>query len=111
MKCSLGISNFLEEISSLSHSIVFLCFFALITKDAHPYERTNSYGQKSTMLTGKVCDFSIKGYQPSDTKAAFLCIFIFNENLEILDYCITNRTILNASTWHDPFYLLLKMVL
>ena len=28
---SLGISNFLEEISSLSHSIVFLYFFALIT--------------------------------------------------------------------------------
>ena len=28
MKCSVGISNFLEEISSLSHSIVFL--FALI---------------------------------------------------------------------------------
>ena len=31
MKCSLGISNFLEEISSLSHSI-FLYFFVLITK-------------------------------------------------------------------------------
>ena len=30
MKCSLGISHFLEEISSLSHSIVFLYFFALI---------------------------------------------------------------------------------
>ena len=30
MKCSLGISNFLEEISSLFHSIVFLYFFALI---------------------------------------------------------------------------------
>ena len=29
---SLGISNFLEEISSLSHSIVFLYFFALITE-------------------------------------------------------------------------------
>ena len=29
MKCSLGISNFLEEISSLSHSIVFLYVFAL----------------------------------------------------------------------------------
>ena len=26
-----GMSNFLEEISSLSLSIVFLCFFALIT--------------------------------------------------------------------------------
>ena len=33
MKCSLGISNFLEEISSLSHSIVFLYFFAVITEE------------------------------------------------------------------------------
>ena len=33
MKCSLGISNFLEEISSLSHSVVFLSFFALIHED------------------------------------------------------------------------------
>ena len=31
MKCSLGISNFLEEISNLSQSIVFLYFFPLIT--------------------------------------------------------------------------------
>ena len=28
MKCFFGISNFLEEISSLSHSIAFLYFFA-----------------------------------------------------------------------------------
>ena len=28
---SLGISNFLEEISSLSHCIVFLYFFTMIT--------------------------------------------------------------------------------
>ena len=33
MKCSLGISNFLEAISSLSHSVVFLCFVALITEE------------------------------------------------------------------------------
>ena len=33
MKCPLGISNFLEEISSLSHSVVFLYFFALITEE------------------------------------------------------------------------------
>ena len=31
MKCSLGMSNFLEEISNLSHSIVFL--YALITEE------------------------------------------------------------------------------
>ena len=30
LKCSLGISNFLEGIFSLSHSIVFLYFFELI---------------------------------------------------------------------------------
>ena len=33
MKYSLGISSFLEEISSLSHSVVFLYFFALITEE------------------------------------------------------------------------------
>ena len=33
MKCSLGISNFLEEISSLSYSVVFLFFFALIGEE------------------------------------------------------------------------------
>ena len=33
MKCSLDISNFLKEISSLSHSIVFLYFFALVAEE------------------------------------------------------------------------------
>ena len=33
MKCSFGISDFLEEISSLSHSVAFLYFFALITQE------------------------------------------------------------------------------
>ena len=33
MNCSLGISNFLEAISSLSHSIVFLYLFAPITEE------------------------------------------------------------------------------
>ena len=33
MKCLFGISNFLEEISSLSHSVVFLYFFALIAEE------------------------------------------------------------------------------
>ena len=33
MKCFLGISNFLEDISSFSHSLVFLYFFALIAEE------------------------------------------------------------------------------
>src|SRR5574340_87692 len=34
MKCSLGISNLLEEISSLSHSVVFVYFFALTAEES-----------------------------------------------------------------------------
>ena len=34
MKCSLGISTFLEEISSLSHSIISHYFFALIIEES-----------------------------------------------------------------------------
>ena len=33
MKCSFGIFNFLEEISSLSHFVVFLYLFALIAEE------------------------------------------------------------------------------
>ena len=33
MKYSLGISNILEEIANLSHSILFLYFFALIIEE------------------------------------------------------------------------------
>ena len=33
MKCFLGVSTFLKEISSLSHSVVFLYFFALIAEE------------------------------------------------------------------------------
>ena len=32
MKCSPGISNFLEDISRFSHSIVFFYFFTLVTE-------------------------------------------------------------------------------
>ena len=48
MKCSLGISNFLEEISSFSHSIVFLYFFAPITEEGFlvsPYYSLEIYIQ------------------------------------------------------------------
>ena len=33
LKCSLGISNFLEQISSLSHSVVFLYLFSLMAEE------------------------------------------------------------------------------
>ena len=43
MKCSLGISDFLEEIPSLSHSVVFLYFFALITEEGFLMQRQGSH--------------------------------------------------------------------
>ena len=43
MKCSLDISNFLEEISSLYHSIVFLYFFALITDPSSVVTQLNVF--------------------------------------------------------------------
>ena len=57
MKCFLGISNFLEEISSLSHSIVFLYFFALITAAA---------AAKSLQSCPALCD-PIDGSPPGST--------------------------------------------
>ena len=38
MKCSLGISDFLEEISRLSHSVVFLYFFALFAEEGNYFK-------------------------------------------------------------------------
>ena len=53
MKCSLGISNFLEEISSLSHYIVFLYFFALITEEG--FLISPCYSLEICMLALSLC--------------------------------------------------------
>ena len=49
MKCSLGISNFLEEISVLSHSIVFLYFFAFITEEGFLSEQCKEKKENDRM--------------------------------------------------------------
>ena len=46
MKCSLGISNLLEEIASLSYSIVFLYFFALISEENNRMGKTRDHFKK-----------------------------------------------------------------
>ena len=50
MKCFLGISDFLEEMSGLSHSIVLLYFFALITYEGFLLSPYNSMVQINTNL-------------------------------------------------------------
>ena len=58
MKCSLGISNFLKEISSLSHSIVFLYFFVLMTEEGSPcyscYTREDSTYGHHQMINAEI---------------------------------------------------------
>ena len=58
MKCSLGISNFLEEISRLSHSIVFLYFFALITEEGFLISPCYSLGLCIQMLLSFLFSFA-----------------------------------------------------
>ena len=60
MKCSLGISNFLEEISSLSHSIVF---FALITEES--FLISPCYSLELCIQMGVSCLFSFAFRFPS----------------------------------------------
>ena len=50
MKCFLGTSSFLEEISSLSHSIVFLCFFSLKWV-AYRFSRKSSQPRNQTRVS------------------------------------------------------------
>jgi len=57
MKYSLGISNFLEEISSLSHSIVFLYFFALIIEEG--FLTSPCYSLELCIQVGVIFLFSI----------------------------------------------------
>ena len=61
MKCSLVNSNFLEEISSLSHFFIFLCFFALITEEGFlisPYFSFELYIQMGiSFLFSFACGF------------------------------------------------------
>ena len=58
MKCSLGISDFLEEISSLSHSVVFLYFFALIAEEG--FLISPCYSQNVTKKKGGGGSFGAK---------------------------------------------------
>jgi len=70
MKCSFGISNFLEE--SLSHSIVFLYFFALITEEGFlisPCYLSFSPLPLASLLFSAICKAS------SDSHFAFLDLF------------------------------------
>ena len=52
MKCSLGISNFLEEISSLSHCVVFLYFWLYLNvKEKKKFDELLIASKVSALVT------------------------------------------------------------
>ena len=103
MKCSLGISNFLEEISSLFHSIVFLYFFALITEKSflspcYSLELCIQMGisfLSPLPLASRL--FSATCKASSDNHFAFLHFF-FLRNVLITASCTVLRTSIHSSS-------------
>ena len=100
MKRSLGISNFLEEISSLSHSIVFLYFFALISKEGflispcYSLELCIQVGISLFLLCFSLLFFSLlvtaKYYTAMDVCHIFPFLFLIRDIFQLLT---TNREI------------------
>src|SRR5574341_213605 len=92
MKCSLGISNFLEEISSLSHSVVFLYFFALIAEEGFLISACYSLELCIQMLISFLFSFafhfsSFHSYLQGFLRQPF-CFFAFLFHGDGLDPCL-----------------------
>ena len=81
MKCSLGISNFLEAVSSLSHSIVFLYFFALLTEEG--FLNSPCYSLELCIQMG------ISSFSPLPLLLFFSQIIVRPPQTTILPFCIS----------------------
>ena len=104
MKCSPVISNFLEEISSLSHSVVFLYFFALITEEGflispcYSLELCIQVGISSLFfLAFSFSSFLSSCKSSSDNHFAFLHFFFLGMVL-FLACCTMSRTYVHSSS-------------
>ena len=78
MKCSLGISNFLE-ISSLSHSVVFLYFFAFVAEEGFLISPCYSLELCIQMLLSFLFSFAFRFFsqlfvRPPQTVILLFCI-------------------------------------
>ena len=94
MKCFLGISDFLKEISSLSHSIVFLYFFTWITEEGFLISPCCSLELCIQMglffLFSVSFHFSFLSYLYGLFRQPF-CLFAFLFLGDGLDYCASQR--------------------
>ena len=105
MKCSLGISNFLEEISSLSHSVVFLYFFGLMAEEGFLISSCYSLELCIQMLISFlfVLCFALLFFSPlfvmTAQKAILLfCIFFSHGMVLIPVSCTLSRSSFHSSS-------------
>ena len=107
IKCSLGVSNFLEEMSSLSHSIVFLYFFALITEEGFlisPYDSLELCTQMDMSFLFS-CAFSFSSLLFVRTPQTTILPFWISFFEDALDHCLLyNVTNLNPSFFRHSVY-------
>ena len=85
MKCSLGISNFLEEISSLSRSVVFLYFFALIAEEGFIspcYSLELCIQMLISFFSPLLLFFSQLFVRPPQIAILVFCIYFFGDGLD-----------------------------
>ena len=114
MKCFLDISKFLEGISSLSHSVVFLNFFALITEEGFLISPCYSLEFCIQMGISFIFSFafhfsSFLHYLQGLLRQPF-CLFAFLFLGAALDHCTMSRTSIQSSLGtlsirSNPFYL------
>ena len=105
MKCPLGISDFLEEISSLSHSIVFLYLFALIAEAG--FLISPCYSLELCIPNGYIFPFllcfsllffSKLFVRPPQTAILLFLLFFFLGMILLLVSCTMSRTSIHSSS-------------
>ena len=101
MKCSLGISNFLEEISSLCHSVGFLYFFALIMEEGFLISSCYSLELCIQMLISFLFSFAFRVFfsqlfvRPPQTAILPRCISFLRDGFG----CCLLHNVINLHPW------------
>ena len=94
MKYSLGISNFLEETSNLSHSVVFLYFFSFITFIIEVQNRI-VVSQEIPGVTGK---FGLRVQNEAGQRLTEFC----QENAQVIANTFLQQHKRRLYTWTSP---------